>query len=64
MEEDKLYRELNAYTVGLSFNPPTHFSKNPTWVSVHHKSECMKLFLTKYKFVESLRMALWTLLSS
>ena len=40
MEKDRLYRELNAHTIGLSFNPPTHFSKSPTWVSVHHKSEC------------------------
>jgi hypothetical protein len=50
MEKGRLDRELNAHTIGLSFNPPTHFSKSPTWVSVHHKSECMKIFPTKYKF--------------
>jgi hypothetical protein len=50
MEKERLYRELNAHTIGLSFNPPTHFSKSPTWLSVHHKSECMKIFPTKYKF--------------
>ncbi len=27
MEKDRLYRELNARTIGLNFNPPTHFSK-------------------------------------
>jgi hypothetical protein len=27
MEKDRLYRELNAHTMGLSFNPPTYFSK-------------------------------------
>ena len=27
MEKDRLYRELNAHTIGLNFNPPTHFSK-------------------------------------
>jgi hypothetical protein len=29
MEKDRLYRELNAHTIGLSFNPPTHFLKSP-----------------------------------
>ena len=27
MEKERLYRELNAHTIGLNFNPPTHFSK-------------------------------------
>jgi hypothetical protein len=46
MEKGRLDRELNTHTIGLSFNPPTHFSKIPTWVSVRHKSECMKSFPT------------------
>ena len=50
LEQDMLKRELNAHTINMSFNPPTYFSKNPTWNTLHQKTECMKLFPTRPKF--------------
>jgi hypothetical protein len=50
IKKTMLKRELNAHTINMTLNPPSYFSEYPTWLTLQHKLECMKLFPSRPKF--------------